>query len=214
MIKKTILLTLLTVPSFAMAQSEWSAPVVSKQKVENTDKENKKNKAINPKYGVGTVPTVEGKVEWTYEVSLPGKSTEAIYERAIEVMTDMTKLPGQSEKSRLTAVNKKEHIIAGYYDEELVFSSKLLARDFTDFRYTIIATAKEGKLAVRICRMSYAYEMNRSTGSIYPAEELITDENCMNKKHTKFFPMTGKFRIKTIDRKDEIFATFEQKMKE
>ena len=42
----------------------------------------------------------------------------------------------------------------------------------------------------------------------YSAEEWITDKYCVNKKHTKLLPVSGKFRRKTIDRKDYLFNRF------
>ncbi len=210
--RKLIIAALLIVPTLTMAQSDWQLPESTKAKAEQKAPAAKdKKKGIDPRYGVGMVPEVDGKVEWTHVIKMPGASIEQIYNHAIETLTELTQQPIQHEKSRLTAVNKAEHIVAAYLDENMVFSNYMLARDFTDFRYTIIATAKEGELEVKLCRISYAYEMKRETGTIYSAEELITDGNAMNKKKTKFYPLTGKFRKKTIDRKDEIFAMFEGK---
>lgn len=216
--KKLIIIFLLTVPTITMAQSEWEIPDAQKpaaeQKVEKKDvstAEHKK-KGINPKYGVGAVPEVEGKVEWNHTIKLPGLSAEQIYEQGIAAITELTKQPNQSDKSRLTAVNKHDHIIAAYIDEEMVFATSFLSKDYTDFRYTLIITAKDGEAQLRMCRMSYAYEMNRSTGKIYTAEELLPDSEAMNKKHTRLFPMNGKFRRTTIDRKDEVFAFIEQQL--
>ena len=42
----------------------------------------------------------------------------------------------------------------------------------------------------------------------YNAEEWITDKYAVNKKHTKLYPLSAKFRRKTIDRKDFIFNKF------
>lgn len=217
--KKLFVIFLLTVPTFALAQSEWEIPDAPKSKVEhniqNPDSvSGAKKKGIDPKYGVGTVPMVDGKVEWTYTVDLPGMAADDIYNRSLEALTALTKLENQSDKSRLTAVNKREHIVAAYIDEEIVFNSSFLSRDFANFRYTFIATAKSGMLELRLCRISYAYEMNRPTGKIYPAEELIPDDVAMNKKHTRLFPMNGKFRRATIERKDEVFCFIENQIKQ
>ena len=56
-------------------------------------------------------------------------------------------------------------------------------------------------------RISYAYEMNRkdAAGMKEKAEDWITDKHALNKKQTKLSPLSGKFRRKTIDRKDNIF---------
>ena len=54
-------------------------------------------------------------------------------------------------------------------------------------------------------------------GESYKAEEWISDAEAINKKGTKLYPRSGKFRIKTIDRIEEIFEdcmdTFEDKRK-
>ena len=45
------------------------------------------------------------------------------------------------------------------------------------------------------------------------AEEWITDKEGLNKSKTKLSKISGKFRRKTIDRKDEIFATITEALK-
>lgn len=217
--KRIIILSLLAVPSFALAQSEWEIPDAQKPKVEQKAKVKEstsetKAKGIDPKYGIGQVPLVDGKVEWSYNIKLPNVGIDDIYNRAIEAITALTKQENQSDKSRLTAVNKHEHIVAAYIDEEMVFASSFLSKDFTNFRYTFIATAKPGELELRLCRISFAYEMNRPTGKVYTAEELLPDAVAMNKKQTKFYPMNGKFRRTAIDRKDEIFTFIEDNVKQ
>ena len=60
--------------------------------------------------------------------------------------------------------------------------------------------------------ITYDYDMERKPQH-YKAEEWITDKYCVNKKHTKLYPISGKFRRKTIDRKDFIFNKFESLLK-
>ena len=45
------------------------------------------------------------------------------------------------------------------------------------------------------------------------AEEWITDENALNKKKDNLSKYSGKFRRKTIDRKDNIFETLLEALK-
>ena len=45
-------------------------------------------------------------------------------------------------------------------------------------------------------------------------EKWITDEYAVNKKHTKLYPISAKFRRKTIDRKDFIFNKFDTLLNE
>jgi colicin import membrane protein len=57
---------------------------------------------------------------------------------------------------------------------------------------------------VLLNRISYDYSSQGKEES-YKAESWITDKYTVNKKRTRLFPITGKFRRKTIDRKNEIF---------
>ena len=61
-------------------------------------------------------------------------------------------------------------------------------------------------------RIHYFYDENRKPER-FKAEGWITDDYAVNKKNTKLFPGSGKFRRKTIDRKDFIFDKFESLLK-
>mgnify|MGYP000886098372 FL=1 len=56
-------------------------------------------------------------------------------------------------------------------------------------------------------RISYEYETGRPSGFKSTAEDIITDKEALNKKGNKLNRLTGKFRRKTIDRKDQLFDT-------
>ena len=56
-------------------------------------------------------------------------------------------------------------------------------------------------------RIYYNYDTERKPIK-YIAEEWITDKYAVNKKRTRLYPVSGKFRRKTIDRKDFIFNKF------
>ena len=61
-------------------------------------------------------------------------------------------------------------------------------------------------------RISYKYEEERNK-QVYKAEEWISDDNAVNKKNTKLYRGSAKFRRKTIDRKDQIFETVKNVLK-
>ena len=62
--------------------------------------------------------------------------------------------------------------------------------------------------------MSYVYEADRAGGGQFPAEDMISDENALNKKKDGFQKGgVKKFRMKTIDRKDEIFRNIANALK-
>lgn len=218
MMKKLIIVALLAVPCAGMAQSEWEVPDAVKQQqkteqVAKTEKEVKAEKTIDAKYAKGTVPVVDGKVVWKKTIKVDGMDAGQVYERTLAALTELTKQPQQREDSRITAVNQKQHIIAGLYIEEIVFSSSTFSRDATDFRYTIIATCKDGKVELELCRISFDYEKGRETHSTFTAEESITDEVALNRKGTKIYRGYRKFRMRAIDRKDQVFEFLESKIK-
>lgn len=106
-------------------------------------------------------------------------------------------------------VNKGEHIIAARYKEWLVFQNSFLSLDRTVFNYTIIAKTSDGHLHLTMERMGYQYEKDRadvSEGLETKAEDWITDQEALTKKKDKLAKYSGKFRRKTIDRKDYIFG--------
>ena len=59
----------------------------------------------------------------------------------------------------------------------------------------------------------YLYEEQRTPQRLV-AEGWITDKDAVNKKNTRLFPGSGKFRRKTIDRKDFLFNKFESLLNE
>lgn len=209
--RKIFLCLLAAMPYMAaMAQSEWEVPEFEKKTEQSAEKETavkKKKKApmIEEKYGVGAVPLVDGKIEWTITIPVNGKTGKEIFEKALETVAEATKAKGQSTRSRITAVNRKENIIAAFFDEEMVFSNSTFAKDFADFRYTLIITCSANEEKVTLCRMSYKYNVGREDEEILGAEETISDDASMNKTRTRFYKTCGKFRKKTIDRKEEIF---------
>lgn len=206
--KKLLLLILLALPSFTMAQSEWE--VVEKANPSKEKKAGKKaKKVVDAKYLAGAVPVVDGKVVFEKTISAPGVSVSDIYNRTLKAITALTQEPNQKENSRVVAVNKKENIIAAAIEEEMLFSNKLIARDFTIARYTIIATCSEGAVNVKINRIWYEYDKGRATEATYHADEWITDKVSLSKNGQKLYRANGKFRIKTIDRKDDIFGKIE-----
>lgn len=161
----------------------------------------------DPKYLVGAVPEVDGKVVFTLSEDVPGKSALQIYDIVYQVLDRMTKSTEQLKESQIAMVDKTNHIIAAKYHEWLVFKSTALALDRTVFNYTIIATCTDNHLNLTLSRISYAYEMDRegTEGMQSSAEEWITDKYALNKAKNKLSKYSGKFRRKTIDRKDEIF---------
>lgn len=207
-----------TIPLFGMAQNVWEKPQTTAPQEETTKKkslfENNK-KAVDPKYLAAAVPVVDGKVTFTLDKDIPGKSAQEIYDIVFATLEKMTKEENQFKTSQVAIVNKQDHIIGARFKEWLVFQNTFLSLDRTIFNYTVIATCTNEHLNVTISRISYAYEMDRGVndGMEMRAEEWITDENALNKKKDNLSKYSGKFRRKTIDRKDNIFETLLEALK-
>ena len=79
--------------------------------------------------------------------------------------------------------------------------------DRTRFIYQIQAQAEGNRVKLSISQISYYYNEDGEgkNGVYYKGEEWISDKEAINKKGTKLYPRSGKFRIKTIDRVENIF---------
>ena len=197
-------------PMLGMAQSNvWEVPDEDKQDVEKP-KPVKVEKTDDPKYLAGAVPVVDGKVVFTLDKDVPGMSADSIYAKTYKVIEGIvkeTKADDLEPASRIAAVNKAEHTVAAVMKEWLVFSSNFISLDRTEFDYVLIAQATDGHIKVTMERLNYAYEMNRGSSALKTkAEDWITDKYALNKKGTRLTKGSGKFRKKTIDRKDNIFG--------
>ena len=162
------------------------------------------------KYLAGTVPEENGKIVFTMDLDAPGQSAETIYNKLYSCINGLTKGEDELPESGIALVNPKEHIIAARFKEWLVFTNNFLSLDRSEFNFTLIANCTDGHAHVTMERMSYSYEEDRPTGFHSTAEEIISDKAALNKKGTKVNKVTGKFRRKTIDRKDAIFQALTQ----
>jgi colicin import membrane protein len=120
-------------------------------------------------------------------------------------MTRLTKEDNQFEQSTIVQLENNDYSqIVGSYQEWLVFKNKPLVLDRTRLFYHLIAEIKDGEATIKMTRIHYLYDEEREP-TPYKAEEWINDKYGLNKKMTKTSRVSGKFRIKTIDRKDYLF---------
>lgn len=159
----------------------------------------------DPKYLEGAITFDEqGKIVFDTEIEAPGKSAAQLYDLVFDYMSGLTQ-DKESKASRMALVNKDEHIIANTMDEWLVFSNSFISLDRTECKYNLIAKITDGKVSLSINHINYIYEEGRQTGFKLPAEEVIIDKVALTKKKNDLARIFGKFRKKTIDRKDQIF---------
>lgn len=114
--------------------------------------------------------------------------------------------------SSLVKADTTDYELGARYEEWLVFRNNAISLDRTRFYYVLIAKCQNGKVTIEMCHIKYFYEEERNPQR-YKAEEWITDEEAVNKKNTKLLPFSGKFRRKTIDRKDYLFDKLEGLLK-
>ncbi len=204
--KKLIVTILALMPLTMWAQDNtWELPEQEQEEVK-AEKENP-----DQKYLLGAVPVVDGKVVFSKTIEAPGKSAAQIYGILKQYMEKMTKESNQIHSQILVADDSK-HELGGSYEEWLVFKKTLLQLDRTRFLYVLEANCSDGKADVTLSRIRYLYDENRNPEHL-KAEEWITDKEAVNKKGTKLLPISGKFRRKTIDRKDFLFNKFETLLK-
>lgn len=201
-----------TTTTATTGSQSWSAPVIVEEPKKATEiqEEAEKKKADDKNNEIylaaGAVPEVDGKVQWTCDINVPGKNAQQIYDEMLRIMSKLTKEENQLERSKVALVNEQEHKIASTMQEWLVFTSTFLSLDRTKMSYILNADCEDGHVKLTMERISYVYGEGKDT-NYYKAEEWITDKNAVNKKHTRLLPMSGKFRKKTIDRKNELFKT-------
>lgn len=200
--KKILFAILMCLPMTMTAQNTWEI-----QKNEN-------GVAANPdaKYLTGAVPVADGKVVFETTIEAPGKSAEQIYQTLRKCLNDMTKEENQFEQSRIVLTDSVSHQIVASYQEWLVFKGTALVLDRTRLFYHIIADCKDGKADIKMTKIYYLYEEERDPQTL-KAEEWITDEYGLKKNKRKLSRVTGKFRRKTIDRKDYLFDKFAKLLK-
>ncbi|SEM67001.1 protein of unknown function [Prevotella sp. ne3005] len=203
--KKLLIVIFMLMPMLATAQDNtWERIEQEPVEKENPD----------AKYLVkGVVPEVNGKVCFETNIKAPGKSAEEIYSILLQQMEKMVKEPNQIANSIVAVKDSVNHELGAVFHEWLVFKSVALSLDRTQMNFQLLVSCKDGEANVRMTRITYDYDTAR-TPQHYSAEEWITDKYAVNKKGTKLYPISGKFRRKTIDRKDFIFNKFESLLNE
>lgn len=199
--------TTATPATTASQGSGWVIPTATKKETPKPAAQvNGAKLKEDPKYLEGAITFDEqGKIVFDTEIEAPGKSAAQLYDLVFDYMSGLTQ-DKESKASRMALVNKDEHIIVNTIDEWLVFSNSFISLDRTECKYNLIAKITDGKVSLSINHINYIYEEGRQTGFKLPAEEVIIDKVALTKKKNDLARIFGKFRKKTIDRKDQIFS--------
>ena len=200
---------LLCLPLTIVAQGTWEVPETSSSTT--TTKANKPKGGTEEyeyaRYLGDVVPVIDGEVEWR-KTFHNNKSAEENYQMMVNHLTQMTQAETSLPESRVQVVNKAEHKIVCHFEEWMTFYSSLLVLNRTRFIYTLACDCADNEVTVRLMRLSYVDHDDNKKVDKHKAEEWITDQYGLTRKQNKLARVSGKFRRKTIDRKDYIFDRF------
>ena len=162
----------------------------------------------DPKYLEGAVPVVDGLVVFTRTVSLPKDISHKEVMTKMEAWLDRCMKDDRIHESvRLPDSNSNQ--LQQTCTMEVTFSKSFLSHDFTEMTYVLSLTAEKNQIVIEMSHIYYRYRTGDKMEK-YKAEEWITDEVALNKKHTKMIYGFKKFRMKTIDMVDEFQASLQK----
>ena len=164
---------------------------------------------VDSKYLAGAVPEENGMVVFRKSFRVPGKSQQDGLAGVKDfVVNDLVGKGIEGLRTRVISDGQEGGLVVARVEEWMVFKNKPLYLDRTRFRYQVSAKVTGDKVQMEISQISYYYaeQTDGTNGESYKAEEWITDQAAIAKSGKKLYPRSGKFRKKTIDRAEEIFA--------
>lgn len=195
--QQLIALLLTTTLSVAAQDNAWEQVAATSAQSVNPDQ----------KYLAGAVPVVDDHVVFETTIAAPGKNRQQVFDVMRQQLLALTKDASQLEQSRLVIDDADKGQLCGSYRERLIFKNKPLNLDYTIFNYHVIADCRDGEATVKLTRIIYIMDPERDA-QMMRGEDWITDRYGLNKGQTKLARISGKFRRKTIDRKDYLFNLF------
>lgn len=164
----------------------------------------------------GAVPEVDGKVVFREVIAAPGKTKEDIFNKVAQwasLRYEPNSMMGDDyrdanffkniEFSKVKEANRQSGKIECQGAEELLFSLKTLAKNYTQAFYQLDLSVSDGKVDFMLHTLSFNVDQGEGEFLRMAAEEWITDAECLNKKG-ELKRTNGKFRIKTIDLVNEL----------
>ena len=159
-------------------------------------------------YLKGAVTEKNGVVVFEETFIVPGKSKVDIFDSLKNYTQSIVTGENHLPQSRITELSPNKDIIAASVEETLCFKRTALVSDFARFFYQLVFEVSDGQFKVTLLRLRYIYEPMATPGqdNVMLAEEWITDKEALKKDGTQLRRGTSKkFRIATIDRKNQLF---------
>ena len=147
------------------------------------------------KYLEGAVPVVDGKVVFSKNIQLEGKSKSEIYTTALQWANDKF----NTDEDRVIFTDPEEGTIVCSAKDYLVFTNKALSLDRSLINYRLIFHCSDNNCNTEVSNINYVYNVSyQKEPEKYKAEEWIDDKNALSKG--KLSRGNGKFRKYTINR--------------
>ena len=159
-------------------------------------------------YLKGAVTEKNGVVVFEETFIVPGKSKADIFDSLKNYTQSIVTGENHLPQSRITELSPNKDIIAASVEETLWFKRTALVSDFARFFYQLVFEVSDGQFKVMLLRIRYIYEPMATPGqdNVMLAEEWITDKEALKKDGAQLRRGTSKkFRIATIDRKNQLF---------
>lgn len=159
-------------------------------------------------YLKGAVTEKNGVVVFEETFIVPGKSKIDIFDSLKNYTQSIVTGENHLPQSRITELSPNKDIIAASVEETLWFKRTALVSDFARFFYQLVFEVSDGQFKVTLLRIRYIYEPMATPGqdNVMLAEEWITDKEALKKDGAQLRRGTSKkFRIATIDRKNQLF---------
>ena len=172
------------------------------------------SKRDDSKYLKGAVPQENGLIVFSKTFKVKGAEKNQLHHNLYRFVKEELVDKGiPNSSSRMLTEEKDPASISAKVEEWLVFTKRFLNLDQTRLRYQIDVVTKGNTVTMQVKQISYLYEEEWDElqptgrgGRIIRAEGWIDDESALDKKGTKLLPQRGKFRRKTVDRVQAIFA--------
>ncbi len=159
-------------------------------------------------YLKGAVTEKNGVVVFDETFIVPGKSKADIFDSLKNYTQSIVTGENHLPQSRITELSPNNDVISASVEETLWFKRTALVSDFARFFYQLVFEVSDGQFKVTLLRIRYIYEPMATPGqdNVMLAEEWITDKEALKKDGTQLRRGTSrKFRVATIDRKNELF---------
>lgn len=164
----------------------------------------------NPKYLVGAVPEVDGKIVFSKKIPVKGQISDEQLFSLMQKWTinnyDNVQTDEKDLNNRVLLSKADDKMIACFGEKYLEFKRSSLVLDRAKMIYQLILETKDGACEVTLRNIKYSYSDSKK---LLPAEEMISDKIALNKKGDKLNRYYDKFRMHTVDSVNSIYKSID-----